>query len=140
MNYYKKILFILLTFILLTVSCCTVEAAGVSNNSEITQRSDSSDVIAVLSTYTYETTGIVRTPSVTVADANGIDLKEGMDYTVSYDKGRIKPGKYNVIVTLMGNYSGNINLSFTIKGNSGKVNQSGRWFYEYKKIKGKKSV
>ena len=124
----------------MTFSYCNVKASDVTNNSEITREYNPSDVTAVLSTYTYETTGIVRTPSVTVTDANGTVLNDGIDYTVSYDEGRIKPGQYNVTVTLMGNYTGSRNLSFTIKGNSGKVDQSGRWFYKDKRVKGKKSV
>ena len=138
MKYLPKKFVILFTFILLTVSHCKVEATDRSNNPEITQQTNPSEVFAVLSTYTYKTTGIVRTPFVTVTDANGKVLIEGVDYTVSYDEGRIKPGTYNVIVTLIGNYSGSQTLSFTIQGNSGNVNQSGKWFYKNKKVKGKK--
>lgn len=138
MNNFKNILFMILALIFLTFSYCTVEAADISNNSEITKVTDPSGVTAVLSEYTYETAGIVRTPSVTVTDADGTVLYDGTDYSVSYDEGRINPGIYNVTITLIGNYSGSINLSFIIKGNSGNVKQLGRWFYNDKKIKGKK--
>lgn len=134
----KKIFYVIMTFILIAFSYCTVKAEGVSNNTESKEIPDSSAVVAVLSKYTYNTIGVIRTPSVTVTDANGIVLAKGVDYTVTYDKGRMEPGEYNVIVTLMGNYSGSRNLSFTIKGNSGKVNQSGKWSYKNKKVKGKK--
>ena len=135
---HKKIFYIIITFILMTFSYCTVKAEDVSNNAENAEVPDSSGVVAVLSTYTYKTTGVIRTPSVTVTDANGIVLAEGVDYTITYDEGRLEPGEYNVIVTLMGNYSGSRKLTFTIKGNSGKVNQPGKWFYKTKKVKGKK--
>ena len=133
----KKILYVIMTFILIAFSYCTVKAEGASNNTERKEIPDSSAVVAVLSTYTYNTIGVIRTPSVTVTDANGIVLAKGVDYTVTYDKGRMEPGEYNVIVTLIGNYSGSRNLSFTIKGNSGKVNQSGKWSYKNKKVKHK---
>lgn len=135
---YKKILFLVLTFILVTFSYSTVRAEDVSNDTESAQEVDSSGVTAVLSEYTYKTVGVVRTPSVTVTDANGVVLEEGVDYTVVYDGGRLKPGEYNVVVTLIGKYSGSRSLSFTIEGNSGKVKQSGKWYYKTKKIKGEK--
>ena len=75
----KKLLFMLLTLILITIPYCNVKAADESNVY------DSSDVTAVLSRDTYKTVGYVRTPSVKVTDAYGNVLAKGTDYTVSYD-------------------------------------------------------
>ena len=62
--------------------------------------------------YTYS--GGVKTPSVTVKDANGNALHNKTDYIVQYASGRKNVGTYKVIVTLKDNYSGKKTLSFTI--------------------------
>ena len=62
--------------------------------------------------YTYS--GGVKTPSVTVKDANGKALRNKTDYIVQYASGRKNVGTYKVIVTLKDNYSGKKTLSFTI--------------------------
>ncbi len=62
--------------------------------------------------YTYN--GKTKTPGVYLDDVMGTTLKEGTDYTVKYEGGRKNPGKYTVTVTLMGDYEGKENLSFTI--------------------------
>ena len=62
--------------------------------------------------YTYS--GGVKTPSVTVKDANGKALHNKTDYIVQYASGRKNVGTYKVIVTLKDNYSGKKTLSFTI--------------------------
>ena len=62
--------------------------------------------------YTYS--GGVKTPSVTVKDANGNALHNKTDYIVQYASGRKNIGTYKVIVTLKDNYSGKKTLSFTI--------------------------
>ena len=62
--------------------------------------------------YTYS--GGVKTPSVTVKDANGNALHNKTDYIVQYASGRKNVGTYKVIVTLKDNYSGKQTLSFTI--------------------------
>lgn len=67
-----------------------------------------------LSKTSYTYSGKTVTPTVTVKDANGETLKKNTDYTVSYDKSRINPGKYSVKVKLKGNYSGSKTLSFVI--------------------------
>jgi len=72
-----------------------------------------------LSKTTYDYSGNVCTPAVTVKDSAGAVLKEGIDYTVSYASGRVNPGTYNVTVTMTGNYSGSKTLSFEIKSNGG---------------------
>ena len=59
--------------------------------------------------------GKVRTPSVTVKDANGKVLTKGTDYTVIYASGRKNVGTYKVTVKMIGNYSGTKTLSFKIK-------------------------
>lgn len=68
--------------------------------------------------YTYDAK--VKKPSVTVTDSNGKVLKNGTDYTVSYQSGRKNVGQYTVTVTFKGNYSGTKKLTFKIvpKGTS----------------------
>lgn len=67
-----------------------------------------------LSCSSYLYNGNKRTPAVTVKDGEGSKLKKGTDYTVSYDSGRTKVGKYAVTVTLKGNYTGTKKVYFTI--------------------------
>lgn len=55
-----------------------------------------------------------KKPKVTVKDSKGKALKEGTDYTLSYDKGRKKVGKYTVKITFKGNYSGTVKKTFSI--------------------------
>ena len=62
--------------------------------------------------YTYS--GGVKTPSVTVKDANGNALHNKTDYIVQYASGRKNVGTYKVIVTFKDNYSGKKTLSYTI--------------------------
>lgn len=65
-----------------------------------------------LSSEYYEYDGYVKSPKVTVKDANGNIIK---DYTVTMDEGRTQVGTYNVYVTLNGNlYEGEKNLTFEI--------------------------
>ncbi len=63
--------------------------------------------------YTYNKK--TKTPTVTVKDSKGNTLKEGTDYTVSYESGRKLPGKYTVKITFKGKYEGVKRLYFTIK-------------------------
>ncbi len=62
--------------------------------------------------YTYN--GKVQTPTVTVEDSKGKTLKNGTDYTVKYENGRIQPGRYNVKITFKGKYSGVKRVTYTI--------------------------
>lgn len=66
-----------------------------------------------LSTVNYTWNNGVKTPGVTVKDGT-IVLKKGTDYTVTYQAGRKNIGKYNVTVTLKGNYSGKKVATFNI--------------------------
>ena len=68
-----------------------------------------------LSTVNYTYNGVVKTPGVTVKDANGNTLVKGTDYTVTYPSGRTALGSYNVTITMKGNYSGTKTLTFNIK-------------------------
>ncbi|MBQ6380852.1 MAG: fibronectin type III domain-containing protein [Clostridia bacterium] len=63
--------------------------------------------------------GKVQTPKVTVKDSNGKVLKYKIDYTLALSKGRKNVGKYAVVVTFKGNYSGKKVLYYTI--NPGKT-------------------
>jgi len=67
-----------------------------------------------LSTTTYTYNGKVKTPSVTVKNAKGTKLTKNTHYTVKYASGRKNVGKYRVIVTMKGNYSGTKTLYLTI--------------------------
>ena len=146
----KRFMFILFVGLFCIILCYIFSFEVSAESTGVTQQNDTSDeselkpeynildIDVTLSRTKYKTVGPVRNPVVTVKDSNGILLKNGTDYIVSYDRGRIKPGKYNVAVTFMGKYSGSKTLSFIIKGNSGKVNKTGKWSYKYKKVKGKK--
>jgi len=68
-----------------------------------------------LSTVNYTYNGAVKTPGVTVKDANGKTLVKGTDYTVTYPSGRTALGTYTVTITMKGNYSGTKILTFNIK-------------------------
>ena len=59
-------------------------------------------------------TGSAQTPEVKVT-LDGKTLRKDLDYTVFY-KDNVKPGKAEVTVTGIGNYSGTITGSFQIKG------------------------
>ncbi|MGN1418561.1 MAG: fibronectin type III domain-containing protein, partial [Acutalibacteraceae bacterium] len=67
-----------------------------------------------LSATSYTYNGKVKSPTVTVKDSKGNALKKDTDYTVSYASGRKNTGKYSVIVTFNGKYSGNKVLYFNI--------------------------
>ena len=59
--------------------------------------------------------GNVRTPTVTITNANGAKLTKDTHYTVKYATGRKNVGTYNVTVKMKGNYTGSKTLAFTIK-------------------------
>ena len=67
----------------------------------------------ILSAKSYAYNGKVRTPGVTVKLA-GKTLKKGVDYTVSYAKGRKAIGTYKVTVVGKGSYSSKASTSFKI--------------------------
>ncbi len=58
--------------------------------------------------------GKVQTPTVTVKDAKGNELKKDTDYTVKLESGRKAVGKYNVKITFKGKYEGTKTLTYTI--------------------------
>lgn len=58
-------------------------------------------------------TGYELAPQITVTAADGTELTEDLDYTVSYED-NVKPGKATVTVTGRGNYSGTLTATFTI--------------------------
>ena len=69
-----------------------------------------------LSKKTYKYDGKVKTPKITVKASNGKNVSKKY-YTVKYQKGRKKPGKYKVTVKFKGKYkkAGTIIKTFTIK-------------------------
>lgn len=84
---------------------------------------DSTEIISRISSVSLNKTafsynGKVQKPSVTAMDANGKVISSD-SYTVSYSKADSKAaGKYNVIVTFKGNYSGSKTLSYSINAAS----------------------
>ena len=73
--------------------------------------------------YNYD--GKEKTPGVYVDDVMGTTLKEGTDYQIEYESNRIKPGKYNVKITLMGDYEGEETIKFSIlPGKTSKISAS----------------
>lgn len=72
-------------------------------------------VSAKLSATSFAFDGKVKTPSVTVTDANGKVLKNKTDYSVSYSSGRKAIGTYSVKITGKGQFAGTTKtLSFKI--------------------------
>ncbi|MCD8354378.1 MAG: fibronectin type III domain-containing protein [Clostridiales bacterium] len=67
-----------------------------------------------LSTTTYTYDGTAKTPAVTVKDAEGNTLTEGVDYTVSYSD-NTAVGIATVTVTGIGSYTGTATATFTIE-------------------------
>lgn len=70
--------------------------------------------------YTYN--GKVKKPSVKVILTNGVVLRQGTDYTVSYQKGRKNVGKYKVTVSFKGTLGSKEELFFTVKPQKVTVN------------------
>lgn len=70
-----------------------------------------------LSATSYKYTGATKKPTVTVKNASGTTLKNGTDYKVTYccSKGCKKAGTHTVTVTGIGNYTGTVKKTFTIK-------------------------
>ena len=58
--------------------------------------------------------GKTRKPSVSVADVNGKELVEDIDFEVEYPSGRKAVGEYKIKVKFIGNYDGEKELTFTI--------------------------
>lgn len=72
--------------------------------------------------YTYN--GKKQTPSVTVKDSKGKELKVNADYKVKLPSGRKNVGTYEVKITFKGsNYSGSKTLSYTINPKSTKLSK-----------------
>ena len=67
-----------------------------------------------LSTTNYTYTGGVKKPKVVVKNALGVTLKENVDYKVTYASGRKYVGKYKVVITFKGEYSGTKSVYFKI--------------------------
>lgn len=58
--------------------------------------------------------GKVQTPTLSIKTANNTVLKNGTDYTVKYASGRKNVGRYSIVVTFKGNYSGTKTLVYNI--------------------------
>ena len=76
---------------------------------------DISKCSVALSATAVKYNGEVRTPTVTVRNANGVKLTKDKHYTVTYASGRKNVGTYNITVKMKGNYTGSKTLTFTIK-------------------------
>ncbi len=75
---------------------------------------DISKCTAKLSATSYTYNGAVKTPRLTVKNANGTILTQNTHYTASYASGRKNAGTYKVTVKMKGNYGGTKTLSFKI--------------------------
>lgn len=73
-----------------------------------------------LSSTTYTYNGKAKTPSVTIKGSDGQAISTS-NYIVKYASGRKNVGKYSVIITFKGNYSGSKTLYFTIKPKTSSV-------------------
>lgn len=82
------------------------------------QLKDISGVEVTLSETAYTYDGTARTPAVTVKMDSNI-LKNDADYTVEYAN-NVKPGTATVTVVGKGSYTGSVSVSFTIKPQSAK--------------------
>ena len=67
-----------------------------------------------LATAKYVYDGGVKSPAVTVTNANGSNLVSGTDYSVTYQSGRKNVGQYAVTVNMKGAYTGSKTLYFKI--------------------------
>lgn len=77
-----------------------------------------------LSKVSYTYNGKSKKPTVTVKNSSGTVLKSGVDYTVSYAKGRKSVGKYKVTVALKGSsYDGKKTVAFKINPKGVKVSK-----------------
>lgn len=63
--------------------------------------------------YTYNAKTV--TPAVVVRDSQGLVLKKGTDYDISYASGRKNVGRYAAKVTFKGEYEGTKTMYFTIR-------------------------
>ncbi len=79
----------------------------------VKQTLNSSRITLSCTAYVYN--GNVRKPSVTVKNSVGTTLTEGTSYKVTYSSGCKLPGTYTVTITGMGNYTGTVSKTFTIK-------------------------
>lgn len=95
-----------------TDGCITTKCSKCGESSSIAISGPATVTLAATE-YTYN--GKEKKPNVTVKDRNGNILTDGTDYTVSYQSGRKKVGKYTVTVTFRGNYEGTVQKTFTIQ-------------------------
>lgn len=80
--------------------------------------------IAKVSKIKYTYNGKKQTPSVTVKDSKGKELKVNADYKVKLPSGRKNVGTYEVKITFKGSkYSGSKTLSYTINPKSTKLSK-----------------
>ena len=68
---------------------------------------------AKLSTTTFVYDGKAKTPSV-VVKLGETTLKKDRDYTLTYSKGRVSVGAYNVLITGKGSYTSRLTKSFVV--------------------------
>ncbi len=66
------------------------------------------------SAWSYYYTGKDIGPGITVTDSSGRKLVYKTDYTLTYDEGRTKVGRYSITVNYIGNYSGSQTIYFYI--------------------------
>lgn len=100
-----------------TVKACTACKKTLST----TAIPKASNIKLSATSYTYD--GKTKAPGITVKDSKGKTLKNGTDYTLSYQSGRKNVGQYTVTINFKGNYSGSVKKTFTIKPKSTSVSK-----------------
>ena len=97
----------------ITTTCTTTKTVKIAKVSKIK-----------LSKTKYTYNGKKQTPSVTVKDSKGKELKVNTDYKVKLPSGRKNVGTYEVKITFKGSkYSGSKTLSYTINPKSTKLSK-----------------
>lgn len=109
---------IVAVFLIIAVCCMSFDIVGMQSIIGYMAFADEAAVISADNlTLEYTQTiynGTSQRPEITLK-ANGIVLKENIDYTVKYPSDTTNIGIKNVQITGVGSYSGNINAAYAIK-------------------------
>ena len=86
-----------------------------------------SEPIVTLDQISYQYDGNVKEPKVTSIVVDGRTLKEGIDYTVSYENNVYVGEKATVVINFMGNYDGTFRKWFKITQDPDTTEFDGEW-------------
>ena len=100
----------------------------VADDEDTAQDVDISDATLTLSQTSYTYTGAANTPAVTVTLADGTELAEGTDYTVSY-AGNVSAGTATATATAVegSGYAGSASATFTVEKATMKLSGTGAY-------------